>query len=67
LEPITCKMCGLAKSRELYYRQAKKRNGVQSWCKQCTSDYNHETYRAKHPVVKRPGSWRRGADPRSVV
>jgi hypothetical protein len=55
-------MCGADKPRDKFYRHAKKRNGLQSWCKQCCGDYNHETYRTNHPTQKRARSWRRGAD-----
>jgi hypothetical protein len=63
LDPITCKACGEPKSRDEFYRHAKKRSGRQSWCKQCCADYNHAMYRTTHPVEKRARSWRRQATP----
>jgi hypothetical protein len=56
-------MCGADKPPDEFYKHRKTRNRLQPWCKQCTSDYNHETYRTFNPTQKRARSWRRRPTP----
>jgi hypothetical protein len=42
-----CTRCGKLKDKSEFGKQAKLKDGLRYWCKQCVRDYNHE-YRRKH-------------------
>lgn len=41
---FTCTKCGVEKDRDAFYRNSRKRNGLQSWCKVCKTAHKQATY-----------------------
>jgi 5-methylcytosine-specific restriction endonuclease McrA len=40
----TCTKCRVEKSPADFYKHVGKRNGLRSWCKDCTADHDHVRY-----------------------
>src|SRR4051812_48827073 len=47
-----CSKCKVSKSVECYSKLASSRDGLQSKCKQCFSDYNKKRYEAKGEEIR---------------
>lgn len=53
-----CAHCKVAKDQAQFSKQARRRDGLHIWCKQCCRDYNRE-YRLRPEAHQRRLRWRR--------
>lgn len=55
----TCTSCGLTKPADAFYRNSRTRDGLTSWCRECTKEQaRHRRTVRRATRVNIPGPWR---------